>query len=71
MSQEILVLGKLFPSVLSDLQAKFPVLHIEGVDAFADTRRFYAQRGYTREAVIRDYWAEGDDKVIYWKSLKA
>ena len=32
-------------------------------------RAFYAQRGYTEEARIRDYWADGDDKVVFRKAL--
>ena len=23
-----------------------------------------------KEAMIRDFWKEGDDKVIFWKKLK-
>ena len=34
------------------------------------TRRLYDQLGYTKEAIIRDFWGEGEDKVIYWKKLK-
>lgn len=40
-----------------------------GTEAFARTRRFYERLGYRREAVIRDYWAKGDDKVTFAKSL--
>lgn len=40
-----------------------------GTDAFARTRRFYEQLGYRREAVIRDYWADGNDKVTFAKAL--
>jgi len=36
---------------------------------FAETRNFYEKLNYTKEAVIRDFWSEGDDKVIYWKKL--
>jgi ribosomal protein S18 acetylase RimI-like enzyme len=38
-------------------------------DAFAHTREFYHKNGYTEEARIRDFWAAGDDKIVFWKSL--
>ena len=41
-----------------------------GADEFAQTREFYRKNDYSEEARIRDFWAEGDDKVIFWKSLK-
>ena len=33
------------------------------------TRAFYVKCGYEEEARIRDYWAAGDDKVIFRKAL--
>ena len=47
------------------------IVETSGLDDFEATRDFYEGCDYTREATIRDYWADGDDKVIYWKSLKA
>ncbi len=38
---------------------------------YASTRAFYAARGYDRAAAIRDYYAPGDDLVIYTKELGA
>ena len=40
-----------------------------GMDGFAQTRAFYHRNGYTEEARIRDLWAAGDDKIVFWKSL--
>ena len=33
------------------------------------TRKFYDHIGYHKEAVIRDFYAKGDHKVVFWKSL--
>ena len=33
------------------------------------TRRFYLARGYQEVARMRDYYAVGDDRVIYTKAL--
>ena len=40
-----------------------------GTADFAPVRKFYAGLGYVQESVIRDYWGEGDDKVVFWKRL--
>ena len=37
---------------------------------FRLTRKFYSKRNYTQEATVREFWKEGDDKVIFWKKLK-
>ncbi|MBL8683166.1 MAG: GNAT family N-acetyltransferase [Myxococcales bacterium] len=34
------------------------------------TRAFYAKHGYTREAVVRDYFTDGDDMVLFRKDLR-
>jgi ribosomal protein S18 acetylase RimI-like enzyme len=36
---------------------------------YEPTRAFYESRGYRREAVLPDFYAPGDDKVIYVKVL--
>lgn len=45
------------------------IVDTSGTDRFAPTRRFYEKQYYEPEARIRDYWAEGDDKVTFRKAL--
>lgn len=47
------------------------IVDTSGTDAYTKARNFYLKIGYTQEARLRDFWAEGDDKVVFWKSLKA
>ena len=51
--------------------AKLLLIETSGTDGFAATRNFYAKLGYTEEARIREYYGPGDDKIVYWKMLKA
>lgn len=34
---------------------------------YAPTRAFYERRGYTQAAVVRDFYALGDDQIVYTK----
>ena len=45
------------------------IVETSGGDDFIATRHFYEKLGYTKEAEIRDFWKEGESKVIYWKKL--
>ncbi|MEO1262851.1 MAG: GNAT family N-acetyltransferase [Bacteroidota bacterium] len=45
------------------------IVETSGTDDFELTRKFYENLDYNKEAVIRDFWDEGDDKVVYWKKL--
>lgn len=45
------------------------IVETSGTADFELTRKFYKKLKYTKEAVIRDFWKEGDNKVIYWKKL--
>ncbi|MFN0133264.1 MAG: N-acetyltransferase family protein [Phycisphaerales bacterium] len=38
-------------------------------DLYAPTRAFYARCGYAEEARLRDFYAVGDDKVVYVKAI--
>lgn len=54
---------------LIKMEQRMLIVETSGTDDFAATRRFYAKNGYEKEAQIRDFWAEGDDKVIFRKAL--
>ncbi len=45
------------------------VVDTSSTGAFAAARAFYARAGYEEAARIRDFWAEGDDKVTFRKRL--
>ena len=38
--------------------------------AYDQTRAFYLKRGYSEEARVRDYFAAGDDMVLFRKTLE-
>ena len=46
------------------------IVDTSGTADFAGARAFYAALGYDEEARIRDFWAEGDDKVTFRKPLE-
>ncbi|MXU64253.1 GNAT family N-acetyltransferase [Oceanomicrobium pacificus] len=56
---------------LAERGARLLIVDTSGTAAFDPARRFYAQAGYTEAARIRDFWAEGDDKVTFLKPLGA
>ena len=45
------------------------LVETSGLPEFELTRKFYDQLGYHREAVIREFYSEGEDKLIFWKKL--
>lgn len=45
------------------------IVDTSSADTFKLTRKFYEKLGYHQEAVIRDFWKEGEDKVVFWKKL--
>jgi ribosomal protein S18 acetylase RimI-like enzyme len=40
-----------------------------GRDPYRPARAFYERHGFRREAVLKDFYADGDDKVIYAKAV--
>ena len=49
--------------------ARVLIVETSALDAYADSRAFYLVRGFSEEARIRDFYDEGEHKVIFWKHL--
>lgn len=45
------------------------IVETSGMDKYESTRAFYLGVGYQQEAVIRDFYKDGDDLVIYTMHL--
>lgn len=45
------------------------LIETSSLAAFEKSRAFYTKHGYDEEARIRDYYATGDDKVVFRKAL--
>jgi ribosomal protein S18 acetylase RimI-like enzyme len=50
--------------------ARVLLIETSGVPDFAGQRGFYTRLGYHQEARIREFYAPGDDKVVYCKLLQ-
>jgi ribosomal protein S18 acetylase RimI-like enzyme len=56
---------------LQGMGARVLIADTSGLDDFKRTRDFYRRNNYVEEAQIRDFWAEGNAKVTFWKPLHA
>ncbi len=63
-------------SITSELEARLHetgqrilIVDTSGTQDYALTREFYHKNGYSEAARIRDFWADGDDKVTFLKAL--
>ena len=54
---------------LKERRQRVLIAETSGTNEFGRASAFYRKNGYTEEARIRDFWAAGDDKIVFWKSL--
>lgn len=55
--------------LLIDNGKRVLIVETSSIDHYTLTRKFYTKLGYRLEAVIKDFWNDGEDKVIFWKKL--
>lgn len=56
-------------ATLRDEGQRLLLVETSSTSAFNGARAFYERRGYAEEARVRDYWAEGDDLVLFRQRL--
>lgn len=56
-------------NLLKEQGERILIVETSGLPEFESTRRFYERCDYQQEAIIRDFYEEGDDKVVFWKKL--
>lgn len=56
---------------LAEYGERILLVETSSLPEFERTRDFYRRLGYIQEARIRDYYAAGDDKIVFWKALPA
>jgi ribosomal protein S18 acetylase RimI-like enzyme len=54
---------------LRDRDQMILLVETSGMPEFERTRGFYRRLDFAEEARIRDFYAPGDDKVVFWKRL--
>jgi D-alanine-D-alanine ligase len=54
---------------IAGLGGRLLVVETSGLEKYIATRAFYEGIGYNREATIRDFYAPGDDLVVYTRKV--
>jgi ribosomal protein S18 acetylase RimI-like enzyme len=65
--------GELLAHVEDDIRARggrLLLIETSSTELYAPTRKFYLKHDYSREAQVRDYYADGDGLVVFRKRLQ-
>ncbi len=54
---------------LKQKDGRILIVETSSDDAQMGARKLYNKIGYTQIAVIKDFWNEGEDKIVFWKKL--
>jgi ribosomal protein S18 acetylase RimI-like enzyme len=56
-------------AALKEQGGRVLLVETSSLPEFTGARAFYDRLGFAREALIRDFYAEGEDKVLFWRKL--
>jgi ribosomal protein S18 acetylase RimI-like enzyme len=54
---------------LKQKDGRILIVETSSDNAQIGARKFYEKIGYTQMAVIKDFWNDGEDKIVFWKKL--
>jgi ribosomal protein S18 acetylase RimI-like enzyme len=54
---------------LSSIGSRILIVETSSLPEYELTRRFYSKMKYHQQAVIPEFYQEGEDKVVFWKKL--
>jgi len=60
---------KYIEQLLKHKDGRILIVETSSDDAQIGARYFYQNIGYTQAAVIKDFWKDGEDKIVFWKKL--
>lgn len=52
-----------------DARGRILLVETSSLPEYDRTRRFYEQLAFDREAVVREFYTIGEDKIIFWKTV--
>lgn len=58
-----------FEAIVRERGARIIIVDTSSLPEFEHARQFYLKNEYTQEARVRDFWNQGNDKIIFWKQL--
>ena len=64
------ILMRHIEQILKERGERALLVETSGLDDFERTRNFYRRNGYGEEACIREFYAEGEDKIVFRKALQ-
>lgn len=55
--------------LLKQKDGRILIVETSSDDAQIGARNFYKKTGYLQISIIKDFWKDGEDKIVFWKKL--